>query len=127
LYAAIPLLTQSDGGKEANGIANAQTLLRQHYDPRLQGTIQHRWFTKALNVRPEIKWRQLRTEFTPGFEGLFDEGLAGGWFNPRFELDMQVCCYYSYGSTSTYACRIPGFCSDGWRCPGSKLNWTTIE
>ncbi|KAG1777880.1 hypothetical protein EV702DRAFT_1179146 [Suillus placidus] len=33
----------SDLGTKNFGIANAQTLLRQHYDPDLRGMLQHRW------------------------------------------------------------------------------------
>ncbi|KAG2066717.1 hypothetical protein BDR04DRAFT_1129899 [Suillus decipiens] len=56
----IPMVTQSDPGTENYGIANAHTMLRQMYDPALQGTLQHRWMQTKKNVKPEITWSQLR-------------------------------------------------------------------
>ncbi|KAG1721252.1 hypothetical protein EDB19DRAFT_1646599 [Suillus lakei] len=77
----MPLITQSDLGTENFGIANAQTLLRQHYDPDLRGTLQHRWMRSKKNVMPEITWSQLRRRFTPGFETLLDHGVNEGWYD----------------------------------------------
>ena len=37
------MVTQSDPGTENFGIANAQTMLQQMYDPALQGYVQHWW------------------------------------------------------------------------------------
>lgn len=34
------------------------------------------------NIKPEIAWRQLRMQWSPGFERLFDEGLNNGWYDP---------------------------------------------
>ncbi|KAG2135541.1 hypothetical protein BD769DRAFT_1627021 [Suillus cothurnatus] len=42
----MPLVTQSDPGTENFGIANGHTMLRQWYDPSLQGTLQHRWIVE---------------------------------------------------------------------------------
>ncbi|KAG1717935.1 hypothetical protein EDB19DRAFT_1899669 [Suillus lakei] len=86
----MPLITQSDLGTENYGIANAQTLLRQRYDPTLQGTLQHRWMRTKKNVMPEITWSQLRRRFTPGFETLLDEGVIEGWYDSGNTLHMMV-------------------------------------
>jgi hypothetical protein len=86
----MPLITQSDLGTENYGIANAQTLLRQHYDPLLQGTLQHRWMRTKKNVMPEITWSQLRRRFTPGFETLLDEGVVEGWYDAGNTLHTYV-------------------------------------
>ncbi|KAG1810715.1 hypothetical protein EV424DRAFT_1542835 [Suillus variegatus] len=84
------LITQSDLGSENYGIANAQTLLRQRYDPTLQGTLQHRWMCMKKNVMPEITWSQLRRRFTPGFENLLDEGVIEGWYDSVDTLQMMI-------------------------------------
>ncbi|KAG1758695.1 hypothetical protein EDD22DRAFT_956604 [Suillus occidentalis] len=86
----MPLITQSDLGTENYGIANAQTLLRQRYDPTLQGTLQHRWMCTKKNVMPEITWSQLRRRFTPGFETLLDEGVIEDWYDSGNTLHMMV-------------------------------------
>ncbi|KIK37536.1 hypothetical protein CY34DRAFT_15632 [Suillus luteus UH-Slu-Lm8-n1] len=86
----MPLITQSDLGTENYGIANAQTLLRQHYDPALQGTLQHRWMHTKKNVMPEITWSQLWCRFTPGFETLLDEGVIEDWYDSGNTLHMMV-------------------------------------
>ncbi|KAG0709187.1 hypothetical protein DFH29DRAFT_978772 [Suillus ampliporus] len=86
----MPLITQSDLGSENYGIANAQTLLRQRYDPTLQGTLQHRWMRTKKNVMPEITWSQLRRRFTPGFETLLDEGVIEGWYDSGNTLHTMV-------------------------------------
>ncbi|KAG2033434.1 hypothetical protein BDR03DRAFT_1014290 [Suillus americanus] len=84
----MPLITQSDLGTKNYGIANAQTLLRQRYDPTLQGTLQHRWMHTKKNVMPEITWSQLWCRFTPGFETLLDEGVTEGWYDSGNTLHM---------------------------------------
>ncbi|KAG1865231.1 hypothetical protein C8R48DRAFT_550718, partial [Suillus tomentosus] len=86
----MPLITQSDLGTENYGIANVQTLLRQRYDPTLQGTLQHCWMCTKKNVMPEITWLQLWHRFTPGFENLLDEGVIEGWYNSADTLQMYV-------------------------------------
>jgi len=86
----MPLITQSDLGTENYGIANAQTLLRQRYDPNLQGTLQHRWMRTKKNVMPEITWSQLRRRFTPGFETLLDSGVIQGWYDAGNTLQKFV-------------------------------------
>ncbi|KAG1833588.1 hypothetical protein F4604DRAFT_1886809 [Suillus subluteus] len=89
----MPLITQSDLGTENFGIANAQTLLRQHYDPDLQGTLQHRWMRSKKNVMPEITWSQLRRRFTPGFEMLLDHGVNEGLYDVGNTLQNMVFCW----------------------------------
>jgi hypothetical protein len=86
----MPLITQSDLGTENFGIANAQTLLRQRYDPDLRGTLQHRWMHSKKNVMPEITWSQLRRRFTPGFETLLDHGVNEGWYDVGNTLQKCV-------------------------------------
>jgi hypothetical protein len=86
----MPLITQSDLGTENYGIANAQTLLRQRYDPTLQGTLQHHWMHMKKNIMPEITWSQLWRRFTPGFKNLLDEGVIEGWYNSVDTLQMYV-------------------------------------
>lgn len=71
----MPLTTQSDLGSENWNIAYCHSFLRHHHDLSLEGTIQHRWRRKAKNVKPEIGWRELRTRWSPGFEGKLDWGL----------------------------------------------------
>ena len=82
-----PLITQSDLGSENYGIANAQSVLRQWNDPRLEGTVQHRWMRHKKNVMPEIAWSQLRRRFTPGFEKIIEEGVIEGWYDISRPLD----------------------------------------
>ncbi|GJE88520.1 hypothetical protein PsYK624_046030 [Phanerochaete sordida] len=86
----IPLITQSDLGSENFGIANAHTSIRQHLDPSLRGTLQHKWMNKHNNIKPEIAWKQFRVRFAPGFELLFDEGLDKGWYDPGNTLQRLV-------------------------------------
>ena len=86
----MPLITQSDLGTENFGIANAQTLLRQHYDPDLQGTLQHHWMRSKKNVMPEITWSQLRRRFTPGFETVLDHGVNEGLYDVGNTLQKFV-------------------------------------
>ena len=83
----MPLLTQSDNGTENNGIANAQTCLRQHHDPSLEGTLQHKFTGHVMNIKPEIFWRQLRRRWSPGFRQLFAYGVQSGLYNPDNMLE----------------------------------------
>ncbi|KAG1727663.1 uncharacterized protein EDB91DRAFT_1060983 [Suillus paluster] len=87
------LITQSDLGTENFRIANAQTLLRQCYDPDLRGMLQHRWMRSKKNVMPEITWSQLRRCFTPAFETLLDHGVNEGWYDVRNTLQNMVFCW----------------------------------
>ncbi|KZV88399.1 hypothetical protein EXIGLDRAFT_798661 [Exidia glandulosa HHB12029] len=87
----VPLLTQSDPGKEAVGIANAHTVIRQHHDVTLLGSIQHRWKRKpGTNVKPEIFWSGLRRGFSPGFEDCLEDGFIFGWYDADDNLHILV-------------------------------------
>ncbi|KAG2344574.1 hypothetical protein BDR05DRAFT_947268 [Suillus weaverae] len=86
----ILMVTQSDPGTENYGIANAHTMLRQMYDPALQGTLQHCWMRTKKNVKPEITWSQLQRWFTPGFETLLDEGVQSGWYDSDNTLQVSA-------------------------------------
>jgi hypothetical protein len=84
----IPLITQSDLGSENYGIANCHTVTRQRLDSSLIGTMQHRWMSKkALNVKPEATWSQMRRQFTPGFEDILDKGVARGLYDVTKPLE----------------------------------------
>ncbi|KAI9056312.1 hypothetical protein FKP32DRAFT_1615863 [Trametes sanguinea] len=90
----IPMITQSDRGSENNGIANSQTILRQTYDPSLQGTLQHKWMhRKGQNIKPEIFWSELRRRWSPGFEALLDYGLNGELYDPADYLSRMLFYY----------------------------------
>jgi hypothetical protein len=84
----VPLITQSDLGSENYGIANAHTILCQWHDPRLEGTVQHRWMRSKKNVKPEIAWSQFRRRFTPGIEKLIQKGVTAGWYDMTRPLDV---------------------------------------
>ncbi|EIN10041.1 hypothetical protein PUNSTDRAFT_66483 [Punctularia strigosozonata HHB-11173 SS5] len=86
----IPLISQSDPGSENNGIANAHTAIRQHLDPSLAGTLQHRWMRRHNNIKPEIEWSVLRSTWAPGFENLFEHGVNKGWYDPSHSLHYLV-------------------------------------
>ncbi|KAG2043746.1 hypothetical protein BDR03DRAFT_850595 [Suillus americanus] len=75
---------------ENYGIANAHTMLRQMYDPALQGTLQHHWMRMKKNVKPEITWSQLRRRFTPGFKTLLDAGVESGWYDSDNTLQVMI-------------------------------------
>ncbi|PPR06945.1 hypothetical protein CVT26_004134 [Gymnopilus dilepis] len=66
----MPLVTQSDLGTENFGIANAQTVLRQWNDPRLEGSIQHRWMREKKN-----------------------KGVTEGWYDTTRPLDVLTFCW----------------------------------
>lgn len=91
----MPLVMQSDPGVENFGIANAHTLLRQFHDPRLVGTLQHRWMKQKKNVYPEIYWSQLRKRWSVGFETILERGVLEGWYDPgnllqRCSFTLQI-------------------------------------
>jgi hypothetical protein len=81
LGTGVSLLTFSDPGSENNGIANAQSTIRQSLDPDLEGTLQHRWMFKKSNIKSEIEWSQVRAAFSPGFEDILQKGLDQGFMN----------------------------------------------
>ncbi|KAJ7084177.1 hypothetical protein C8R43DRAFT_1051851 [Mycena crocata] len=87
----IPLITQSDLGSENYGIANCHTVTRQRLDPSLAGTLQHKWMSKkAMNVKPEATWSQMRRQFSPGFENILEEGVAQGLYSINKPLEKLV-------------------------------------
>ncbi|PPR07577.1 hypothetical protein CVT24_007318 [Panaeolus cyanescens] len=106
-HGAMPLITQSDAGTENYGIANAQSFLRQYYDPQLQGTLQHRFMSGgSKNVKAEIIWSQYRRRFAPGYEDLLEKGEINGWFEVNDELDRLVHRWLFIPWLQT--------CLDGW-------------
>ncbi|KAF8256598.1 hypothetical protein EI94DRAFT_1710840 [Lactarius quietus] len=68
----IPLITQSDPGTENVNVTYAQTALHHSVEPSLNGTIQHRWFRKHGNIKPEIHWSKLLDRGVD--EGYYDIG-----------------------------------------------------
>ncbi|KAF9058918.1 hypothetical protein BDP27DRAFT_1186897, partial [Rhodocollybia butyracea] len=84
----LPLLTQSDPGSENYGVANAQTVGRQHLDPSLVGTLQHVFKHWKTNVKSEANWSIFRRDFAPGFENLFQEGVVQGWYDVGNPLQL---------------------------------------
>ncbi|KAL0945784.1 hypothetical protein HGRIS_012072 [Hohenbuehelia grisea] len=90
LLLAIPVTTQSDPGTENYGVANVQTLARHELDPTLADTLQHRWMSKAKNVKSEANWSVLRRDFTIGFELLFEEGVQKGWYDVDVPLENLI-------------------------------------
>ncbi|KAG1843638.1 hypothetical protein C8R48DRAFT_618652, partial [Suillus tomentosus] len=86
----IPMVTQSDPKSENYGITNAHTMLRQLYDPSLQGMLQHQWMRMKKNIMPEIAWSQLRRQFAPGYETLLDRGVKSGWYDSDNVLQVMV-------------------------------------
>ncbi|KAF8217983.1 hypothetical protein K438DRAFT_1914178 [Mycena galopus ATCC 62051] len=86
----MPLVSQSDPGVENFGLANGHTLLRHWHDPKLVGTLQHRWMNEKKNIPPEIAWSQLRRRWTPGFEDILDIGVNNGWYDPSNLLQALV-------------------------------------
>ncbi|KZT52387.1 hypothetical protein CALCODRAFT_531300, partial [Calocera cornea HHB12733] len=89
-FQAIPLLTQSDPGTENYGISNAQCYLRWLLDPACVNRSQHRWMRGHSNIKPEIKWGQLRREFTASYEDLFQYGVTQGWYDVNVVIDKYV-------------------------------------
>ncbi|KAJ7883030.1 hypothetical protein B0H14DRAFT_2169152, partial [Mycena olivaceomarginata] len=71
----IPLITQSDLGSENHEIANCHTVIRQHLNPSLEGTLRHRCMDKkSMNVKSEAAWSTLLRNFTPAFKDMLDKG-----------------------------------------------------
>ncbi|KAL0960439.1 hypothetical protein HGRIS_005482 [Hohenbuehelia grisea] len=77
----ITLTTQSDRGKENNGIANCHTCIRHELDPSLAGTLQHKWKYNTHNIKSEAFWSQLRRQWVPGFEEILDHGVNEGFYD----------------------------------------------
>ncbi|KAJ7838041.1 hypothetical protein B0H13DRAFT_1912142 [Mycena leptocephala] len=87
---AIPVYTQSDPGNKNNGVANAQTLMRQTLDPTLVGTLQHIWKTEKNNVKSEANWSVMRADLSPGLEDLFQRGVFDGLYDVGVPLENLV-------------------------------------
>jgi hypothetical protein len=84
------MFTQSDRGNENNGVANAQTIMRQTLDPSLAGTLQHMWKTEKNNVKSEANWSVMRADLSPGLEDLFEIGVQNGWYDVGDPLEQCV-------------------------------------
>ena len=95
------MLTQSDHGTENYNVAYAQTSMRQELDPRLTGTLQHRFMRGHTNIKPERAWGRLRDTWSKGFEDMLSEGITNEWYNPSNLIDR-------YGFPSIH----PRFLSD---------------
>jgi hypothetical protein len=76
-------------------MANCHTVIRHRIDPSLEGTIQHQWKFDKMNVKPEIWWSYLRTNFTRGFEDILDQGLTFGLYDPNNPLESLIFRYIS--------------------------------
>ncbi|KAJ6504737.1 hypothetical protein C8R47DRAFT_1038046 [Mycena vitilis] len=87
---AIPIFTQSDPGNENNGVANAQTIMRQMLDPSLVGTLQHMWKTEKNNVKSEANWSVMREDAAPGLEDLFQRGVNDGLYDVGVQLENLI-------------------------------------
>ncbi|KAN0130302.1 hypothetical protein V8E53_011925, partial [Lactarius tabidus] len=81
IHWCIPLIMQSDPGTENVNVAYAQTALRHLMEPSLDGTIQHRWFRKHGNIKPEIHWSVFRKDWSVGFQALLDRGVDEGFYD----------------------------------------------
>jgi hypothetical protein len=102
---AVPIITQSDPGHENNGVANAQTVIRQTLDASLAGTMQHRFAKGHNNILSEIKWSVFRRDFSPGFENILEEGILKGWYDVNDTIEM-----YFFFISVTVDSDIDNFC-----------------
>ncbi|KAF8274172.1 hypothetical protein EI94DRAFT_1696117 [Lactarius quietus] len=80
-HLGIPLITQSDPGTENVHVAYAQTALRHQMEPLLARSIQHRWFHKHGNIKPEIHWSIFRRDWAVGFQALLDKGVDNRYYD----------------------------------------------
>ena len=81
------MLMQSDHGTENHHIAYAQTSMRQKLDPKLGGTLQHRWMRGHTNIKPERAWGRLRDTWSKGFEDMLDIGVTNEWYDASNTVD----------------------------------------
>lgn len=111
-FSGIPLITQSDPGKENNGTANCHTSIRHHLDPSLIRTLQHRWKREKNNVKPEGVWSQYRRQFTPGFESILDYGVQNGLYDVNDHLEKYVlyCGSNIFGLKTSLQLGLPLAC-----------------
>ena len=123
LIQAVPLVTQSDGGSENFGIANAHTMIRHRLDPSLSETLQHQWMRKSHNIKSEINWSVFRRDFAPGFEDILQRGVNSGWY----DINNLTEKYVHFGACRPCVPRLTHFvgtCSGGSQFRGSKPSWT---
>ena len=71
-------------------MAYAQTALRHCMEPSLNGSIQHRWYRKHGNIKPEIHWSVFRRDWAVGFQALLDRGVDEGYYDIGDPLDRYV-------------------------------------
>jgi hypothetical protein len=90
LNIGIPLITQSDPGTENVNVAYAQTTLRHSVKPSLGGTIQHWWYRKHGNIKPEIHWSVFRKDWSAGFQKLLDRGVDEGYYDIGDPLEWYI-------------------------------------
>ena len=69
-------------------VAYAQTALRHRLEPSLDGSIQHRWFRKHGNIKPEIHWSVFRRDWAVGFQALLDRGVNEGYYDIGDPLEL---------------------------------------
>ena len=81
---------QSDPGTENVNVAYAHTALHHSMEPSLGGTIQHRWFRKHGNIKPEIHWSVFREDWSVGFQKLLDRGVDEGYYDIGDPLEWCV-------------------------------------
>ncbi|KAI9437089.1 hypothetical protein BJY52DRAFT_1130177, partial [Lactarius psammicola] len=86
----IPLITQSDPGTENINVAYAHTALRHQMEPSLDGSIQHWWFRKHGNIKPEIHWSIFRRDWAVGFQALLNKGVNSGYYDIGDPLECLV-------------------------------------
>lgn len=83
----IPLFSMSDRGRENNGVANIQTVVRHRLDPSLIGTLQHYFCVQTDNIKSESTWSQVRRQWSPGFEDVLEFGVRNGLYDPSKALE----------------------------------------
>ena len=88
LYEGIPLITQSDPGMENVNVAYAQTTLHHCMEPSLTGAIQHWWFRKHGNIKPEIHWSVFHRDWAVGFQALLDKGVDAQYYDVGDPLEV---------------------------------------
>ena len=59
-------------------------------DPSLDGSIQHRWFRKHGNIKPEIHWPVFQRDWAVGFQALLDKGVDNGYYDIRDPLEWYM-------------------------------------
>ncbi|KAH9011327.1 hypothetical protein EDB84DRAFT_1279188 [Lactarius hengduanensis] len=80
----IPLITQSDPGRKTS------TWLMHRQPSVLDGSIQHRWYRKHGNIKPEIHWSVFRRDWAVGFQKLLDRGVDEKYYDIGDPLECLV-------------------------------------